>query len=114
MKNNIKALSRGDILWVNFNPQQGSEIKNLHQAAILSSNGINRARRTIVVVPLSSSAKPRPPIVVEVSSAGLTSVAVCDQIRAIDKSRIVKKVGSMSVADMKSISEAVTRILVLQ
>jgi len=70
---------------------------------------LNKARNTIVIVPLSTSAP-----VIEYLNVGLTggSVARCEHIRSIDKSRLIKKIGSMSdPADMAKIEEGVAKIL---
>ncbi len=104
-------MKRGEVWWVDLDPTRGSEIKKTRPAAILTVDALNRARRTVVVVPLSSSAQPRPPIVVAVPSAGPGSVAVCDQVRAVDKARLVERIGELSNADLLSLSSGVKQVL---
>jgi mRNA interferase MazF len=104
-------VQRGEVWWVDFDPSQGSEIQKCRPAVILTINTINKARRTVVVVPLSTAATPRPPIVIPISSAGQNSVAVCDQLRAIDKSRILKRIGVLSTNDLAALSSAVKIVL---
>jgi len=65
----------------------------------------------VVIVPLSSSAQARPPIVVSTPSAGGDSVAVCDQVRAVDKERFVDKIGDLSKADLMAVSAGIKQIL---
>ena len=60
-------MNRGDIYWVDLNSTTGSEINKLRPCVLVAATPINQARHTIVVVPLSSSAKPRPPITISVS-----------------------------------------------
>jgi mRNA interferase MazF len=55
------TIMRGDIWWVSLDPAQGSEIKKTRPCIVLSHSTVNRLRRTVVVVPLSSAAKPHPP-----------------------------------------------------
>ena len=81
-------IMRGDIWWVSLDPTQGSEIKKTRPCIVLSHSTLNRLRRTVVVVPLSSAAKPHPPITVPVSCQGDAVVAVVDQIRAVSKQRL--------------------------
>ena len=106
-------MKRGEIWWVDLDPTRGGEIQKTRPAAILTVDALNRARRTVVVVPLSTSATPRPPIVVSVPSAGENagSVAVCDQVRAVDKTRLVRRTGALSEADLLVISSGVRQVL---
>jgi len=105
------VLKRGEIWWIDLDPTRGSEIKKTRPAVILTVDALNKARRTVVVVPLSSSAQPRPPIVVSLPSTGNNSVAVCDQIRAVAKERLIEKIGVLSAPDLLAISLAVKQIL---
>lgn len=107
------VLKRGELWWVDLEPTRGSEIKKTRPAVILTVDALNKARRTVVVVPLSSSAQARPPIVVATPSAGQYSVAVCDQIRAVDKDRLVEKIGSLTNADLGAIAAGLQQILLL-
>lgn len=107
------AVRRGDIWWVNLDPTQGSEIRKIRPAVVMTANGLNRARRTIVVVPLSTGPAPRPPIVVATPSAGVDAVAVCDQLRAVDKRRLTRMSGRLSAADLQIVEDGVRRILEL-
>jgi mRNA interferase MazF len=104
-------LKRGEVWWVNLDPTRGGEIQKTRPAVILTVNALNRARRTVVVVPLSSSATPRPPIVVSVPSARAGSVAVCDQVRAVDKSRLTERIGQISESDLTSIGVGISQVL---
>lgn len=104
---------RGAIWWVDLDPARGGEIRKLRPAVVLSADGLNRARRTVVVVPLSTGPQPRPPIVVATPSLGEHSVAVCDQVRAVDKSRLTRIAGTLSRADLRAIEDGVRAVLQL-
>jgi mRNA interferase MazF len=104
-------MQRGEVWWVNFDPSQGMEIQKCRPAVILTVNALNKARGTVVVVPLSSSAKPRPPIVVALPSAGKSSVAVCDQLCAADKRRFGNKICDLSSQDMAVLSDSMKIVL---
>src|SRR5438105_6654069 len=109
---NIK-IERGDIWWVNLDPTTGSEIKKQRPYVVLSANEVNRIRATPVVVPLSSSPEAAPPIVVSVPSAGKNSVAVVDQIRAVDKKRFVNRAGILANVDLRNLEMAAKQVLQL-
>lgn len=104
-------MRRGEVWWVDLDPTRGSEIKKKRPAVILTVDPLNKARRTVVVVPLSSAARPNPPLVVPVPSAGATSVAVCDQIRAVDKTRLVERMGELSPADLRTVAAGAVVVL---
>ena len=103
-----KNIARGDVLWARLDPTLGSELQKTRPVVVLSVNPLNKVRKTVVVVPLSTSAPD-----IEFLNVGLKggSVARCEHIRAIDKSRLTDKIGSISVADLEKIEEGITRIL---
>ena len=106
-------LNRGDIYWVNLDPTIGAEIKKKRPYIIIGATPINEARRTVVVVPLSSAGKPRPPLTIPIKCQRKNVVAVCDQIRAIDKSRLLEKIESASQDDISEIEKGLRQTLAL-
>jgi len=104
-------MQRGEVWWVNFDPSQGKEIQKCRPAVILTVNALNRARGTVVVVPLSTAAKPRPPIALPLPSVGPDSIAVCDQLCAADKKRFRKKICDLSAHDLAALADAMKIIL---
>jgi len=102
---------RGEVWWVDLDPTRGSEIRKTRPAVVLTADALNRARRTVVVVPLSTGPTPRPPIVVATASAGAGSVAVCDQVRAVDKSRLTRRGGQLAMADLRAVEDGVRIVL---
>lgn len=106
-------MNRGDIYWVDLNPTKGSEINKMRPCVIVSATPINQARRTVVVIPLSTAARARYPIAVEVFCLDKKAVAVCDQIRTIDKSRLIKPAGTLSQKDLDIIEDGLRQMLSL-
>jgi len=106
-------MNRGDVYWVDLNPTKGSEINKLRPCVIVSATPINRARRTVVVVPLSTFAKSHPPIAIAVTCLGKQVVAVCDQIRTVDKTRLTKSAGQLSSKDLHALDEGLRQVLSL-
>jgi len=106
-------LIRGNVFWVNLDPTQGSEIAKLRPCVLVGASPINRARRTVVVVPLSTGGKPRPPLAVPVQCLKKEVIAVCDQIRAIDKTRLVKEAGKLSFKDLEAVDAGLRQVLSL-
>jgi len=106
-------IERGEIWWVSLDPTVGREIKKRRPCVVLSANEVNRIRATPVVIPLSSSPDAAPPVVLSVPSAGKDSVAVVDQIRAVDKKRFVNRVGVLSLSDVRNLEIAAKQVLQL-
>jgi mRNA interferase MazF len=85
---------RGQIVRVNLEPTQGGEQQGMARPCVIFSiTPLNAKLRQVGVVPLSTSAKVLPPIVVSVPSAGAGSVALCHQLRTINKARIGQYMG---------------------
>ncbi len=96
---------------MDLDPTRGSEIRKTRPDVVLTVDALNRARRTVVVVPLPTGPVPRRPIVVPTSSAGMGSVAVCDQVRAVDKSRLNARAGSLTASDLRAVEDGVRIVL---
>jgi mRNA interferase MazF len=106
-------MNRGDIYWVDLNPTKGSEINKLRPCVLIGATPINKARHTVVVVPLSTVAQVRPPITIAVSCQNKQVVAICDQIRTVDKSRLSKSVGKLSLQDLSALDDGLRQVLSL-
>ena len=106
-------LNRGNVYWVNLDPTQGSEIRKMRPCVLVGATPINQARRTVVVLPLSTSGRPRPPLAMPVVCMGKNVVAVCDQIRAVDKTRLVRAAGELAPEDMTRIENGLRQVLSL-
>ena len=105
------AIKRGDIWWISLDPTQGSEIRKTRPCIVLTHDTINRLRRTVVVVPLSTAAQPHPPVTVPVTCQGNSAVAVVDQIRAVAKHRLKSKIETISADELDEVCRAVSTIL---
>jgi mRNA interferase MazF len=103
-----KEIERGDVFWARLDPTVGSELQKTRPVVVLTINPLNKARKTVVIVPLSTSAP-----AIEFLNVALKggSVARCEHIRAIDKTRLADRIGSISDADMAKIKEGISRIL---
>jgi mRNA-degrading endonuclease toxin of MazEF toxin-antitoxin module len=105
-------IERGNIYRVNLDPTIGSEQQgNARPCVVLTLTAYNRQLRTVGVVPLTSSPRALAPLIVPVPSAGkANSMALCHQIRTIDKTRIGKLLGALSVEDMAVLEDGVRRV----
>jgi mRNA interferase MazF len=99
------------VYWVDLEPTYGSQQRGRRPCLVLTEDAINAARRTVGVIPLSSSPSVAPPIVVAIPSLGANSVALCDQLRAVDKSKISKRIAAITAAEMALIEASVKLVL---
>jgi len=102
---------RGEVWWAALDPTIGSEIAKTRPCVVITRDLINEHRRTVVVVPLSSSPSAHPPIRVAVDCGGRPAVAVVDQIRAVAKERLQTKIGVLAEPEMEAIGDALQQIL---
>ena len=86
-------MRRFEVWLVNLDPTIGSEIKKTRHAVIVSPDELNEYLRTVVVVPLTTGKAY--PFRVTTKIKGKRGVAAVDQIRTVDKQRLVKKIMSL-------------------
>jgi mRNA interferase MazF len=108
-----KMPRRGEIWWAALDPTVGSEINKTRPCVVISSSVVNQHRRTVVVVPLTSSPRAAPPVLVSVTCSGLPAIAVIDQVRAVAKERLVRLIENLSAEHLQSVEDALREILEL-
>ena len=90
---------RYDVHWVTLDPGRGSELRKTRPAVIVSLDVLNRALETVVVCPLTTQLHPGWRSRVSIKLAGKPAEIAADQIRAISKTRLGRKIGSLSARD---------------
>ena len=95
-------LNQYQIVLVNLDPTIGSEIKKTRPCVIISPDEMNKYLRTIVVTPMTTKSK-KYPTRIEVKHDKRIGWIVIDQIRTIDKQRIVKVIGRLSQPEIKEV-----------
>ncbi len=88
------------IVLVNLDPSLGSEIQKTRLCVIVSPNELNDNLRTVVIAPMTSSSR-KYPTRVKIKHNNQEGWVVIDQIRTIDKIRIVKKFDSLSEKEIR-------------
>lgn len=99
------------IVLVNLDPTLGSEIQKTRPCIIVSPNEINDHLRTIVIAPMTSTSK-KYPTRVRVKHNSQEAWAVIDQIRTIDKIRIVKRLGSLTEKEIRECKRVIRETFV--
>lgn len=104
----VDEINRFDIVLVKLNPTVGSEIQKTRPCIVISPNEMN-ILKTIIIAPMTSKGFNfifRPKIKFEDKNG----LILLDQIRAVDKTRIVKKIGTVEKKKAKEISKMLTEI----
>ncbi len=88
-------VARGEIWLVNLDPTVGSEIKKSRPGVVVSPAEMHDHLRTAIVAPMSTKSRVAP-YRIAVSHNGKKGLILLDQIRTVDKVRLVKKLGTVS------------------
>jgi mRNA interferase MazF len=88
------AVNRFDVHLVNLDPTVGSEIKKTRPCLVISPNEMNRHIRTAIVAPMTTKGAAYPTRVA-CRFKGKQGQVVLDQIRTVDRVRLVKKLGRL-------------------
>jgi mRNA interferase MazF len=98
-------INQYQIILVNLDPTIGSEIKKTRPCVVISPNEMNKYLNTVVIAPMTTSSK-NYPTRIEVNHDGRIGWIVLDQIRTIDKQRIIKDLGGLTkseISELKSV-----------
>jgi len=101
-------LNQYQIVLVNLDPTLGSEIKKTRPCVVISPNEMNGHLRTVIIAPMSTKSKAYPSRV-RVSNS---SWVVLDQIRTIDRVRVIKSLGYLSRDEIRSVKAIIKEMLV--
>jgi mRNA interferase MazF len=91
----ITGVARGDVFLVALNPTRGSEIRKTRPCVVVSPDELNAHLRTYIVAPLTTGSF-RYPFRVSCTFQGKTGHVVLDQLRVVDRERLVKRLGTLS------------------
>lgn len=96
---------RFDVFLVALDPARGAEMQKTRPCVVLSPDESNKMLRTVVIAPLTS--KPRNyPGRVRLLFQGQHGEMGTDQLRAVDKSRLIRKLGTIQAADQARVTAA--------
>ena len=96
------VVERFDVFLVNLDPTVGSEIKKTRPCVVISPNEMNRWIRTVIVAPMTTKGREYPTRVA-CRFEGKEGQIVLDQMRTVDKSRLIRKLGSLDSETQESV-----------
>jgi mRNA interferase MazF len=92
---------RGEIWLVNLDPAVGTEIKKTRPCVVVSPAEMHDHLRTVIVAPMTSKGHAAP-FRIAITHGGRKGLILLDQMRAVDKTRLAKKLGAVSAKTLAS------------
>ncbi len=103
------VVGRFDVFLVNLDPTVGSEIQKTRPCLVISPDEMNRSVRTVIIAPMTSQGKTYPTRVA-CTFGGKTGWVVLDQLRTVDKQRLVRKLGRLDDATSKLVANRLVEL----
>ncbi len=103
------VVKRFDVFLVNLDPTIGSEIKKTRPCVVISPDEMNRYVATVIIAPMTTKGRTYPTRVV-CQFQGKDGQIVLDQIRTIDKTRLVKNLGQISQDEQRVVLDTLAEM----
>lgn len=107
----MMKINQYDIVLVNLDPRVGREMKKTRPCVVISRYEMNFYLQTIVITPMTTSSKNYPTRVMTMRNE-VNSWIVIDQLRTIDRNRIVKKMDRLSEIELNLVKEIIKETFV--
>ena len=105
------VINQYEIYLINLDPTVGHEIKKSRPCVVISPNEINHSIATIIIAPMTTKSR-NYPTRLDIQFQGKKGWIVLDQIRTIDKKRIIKKMGKLNEIKISEIKKMIYEMLV--
>lgn len=100
-----------EIILVNLDPSVGSEMKKTRPCVVLSPDEMNKYLQNVIIAPITNTSKPYPTRL-ELNNKEITGWVVLDQIRTIDKVRILKPLSKLSAKEIVATKHILKELLI--
>ncbi len=105
------VVNQYDVFLIDLDPTKGHEIQKTRPCLVISPNEMNHSISTIIIAPMTTKSHPYPTRI-EVIFKNKTGLIVLDQIRTIDKTRLVKKMGKIEKEQIIRVKDVLKEMLV--
>ena len=105
------VIDQYEIYLVALDPTQGSEIQKTRPCLVISPNEMNHFINTIIIAPMTTKSH-NYPTRIEINFENKNGWIVLDQIRTIDKSRLIKKMGKIDKKTIQKVKDTLREMLV--
>lgn len=100
---------RFDVFLIPLNPTQGHEMNKTRPCVIVSPDELNRHITTVIIAPMTTKSR-NYPTRIPITFSAKDGYIVLDQIRTVDKSRLIKKLGTISKAEAENVLESLQQL----
>ena len=94
-------MTRGEIWLVNLDPTVGSEIRKTRPCVVVSPADMHDHLRAVLVAPMTTAGR-EAPFRIGINHGGRKGLILLDQVRAVDKTRLARKLGTVSAKTLTS------------
>jgi mRNA interferase MazF len=105
----VKGPKRDEVWLVSLDPTQGSETQKTRPCLVVSPDEANTYLRTVIVVPMTTVERPYPTRV-GITFQGRRGQVALDQIRAVDRHRLVRRLGTASAKTVQAVSSVLVEM----
>ena len=103
------VVRRFDVYLVQLDPTVGSEIQKTRPCVVISPDEMNQAIRTVIIAPMTSKGRPYPTRV-DCRFQRKAGQVMLDQIRTVDKSRLIKRLGQLEESTQSAVLETLAEL----
>lgn len=103
------GVNRFDVFLINLDPTIGSEIQKTRPCVVISPNEMNKYISTVIVAPMTSKGQPYPTRVA-CQFQGKAGRIVLDQLRTVDKARLLKKLEQIDTDTQKEVLDTLAEM----
>jgi mRNA interferase MazF len=103
----IRALRRGDVVWVALDPTRGTEIRKTRPAVVISNDSCNTHGSRVVVLPITGNVSSLYPGEARIELKGKSARVLGDQIRSVDKARLRSRLGRLRQDELRDVEDAI-------
>ena len=105
------VISQYDVLLINVDPTVGHEIKKVRPCLVISPNEMNDSIKTVIIAPMTTKSHPYPTRI-RVSFGNKEGWIVLDQIRTVDRNRLIKRLGKIKKKEIEKVKNVLQEMLV--
>lgn len=106
----VVKVSRFEIFLVNLDPTIGAEIQKSRPCVVISPDEMNHNIATVIIAPMTTMVRAKYPTRIECAFEKKSGQIVLDQLRTLDKSRLMRRLGKISESEQQNVLVALQKL----